>query len=338
MTKTGKRKRGAANLTQSGSDSSTDQINNHSALKSSCQKTVTSTPKEKLAKYAFDSNDTTGSDIPANKMAESGHTDAELTECALSPVDKQPSNFDLMKKLCAFGKEIEKLTSTVEEIKGTLFTVREESDALKREVAEAKQREEALRDQLKEARQLAEAADQRVEDLSAYVRRNNLRIYGLPESDGRKANGGAATEPETAQQCEERVVKMVSDKLKVNINRKDIEACHRVGVKRGDSQRGVIVRFHSRKVRDAVLSNRRNLKGTKTVIVEDLTPKAYSLLCQVKDDKDVCAQAWSRNGSVIMKSHSGKIDAIRSLAFLKDKTNRASWLATSRNVSSAKQS
>ena len=321
-------------MTQSGSDSSTDQLNNHSVSKSSCKKTVASTPKEKLAKYAFE---ITGSDTHTNKMAEGDQAATDLSDCALSPVDKQPSNLDLMAKLCAFGKDIEKLTSTVEELKGALFVAREESDALKREVAEARQREEALKDQLKEARQLAETADQRVEDLSAYVRRNNLRIYGLPESDGSKATGGASTQPETTQQCEERVLKMVSDKLKVDISRTDIEACHRVGAKRSDSQRCVVVRFLSRKVRDAVLFNRKNLKGSKTVIVEDLTPKAYSLLCQVKDDKDVCAQAWSKNGSVIMKSHSGKIDAIRSLAFLKDKANRASWQATHRNVSSAKK-
>ena len=174
--------------------------------------------------------------------------------------------------------------------------------------------------------------------MSAYVRRNNLRIHGLPESDGRRKPGGAAAEPETAQQCEEKVVKLINDKLKVPVSRKDIEACHRTGVKRTDSQtqRCVIVRFLSRKIRDAVLTARRNLKGSKTVIVEDLTPKAYSLLCQVKDDKTVCDQACQKNGTVYMKARSGKIEAIRSLAYLKDRANRSSWETASGNVSSAK--
>ena len=342
MTKKRKRNKGSFDLTQSASDSSTGQIqhqsNSKQSAKSRSEKTATSTPKEKLAKFAFET------DRGSDKMAESERTETDLTDCTLSPVGRvdQPSNSDLMAKMCAFGEDIAKLTSTVEELKGALFSVREENDELKRAMSEAKRREEALRDQLLEARHLAETADHRVEELSAYVRRNNLRIYGLPETDGGKTTGGTASKPETSQQCEDKVVKMLNDKLKVVVNRKDIEACHRVGVKHKDSQtgqRGVIVRFLSRKVRDAVLLARRNLKGTRTVIVEDLTPRAYSLLQQVKDDKDVCVQAWSKNGAVIMKTHSGKIETVRSLAFLKDDTKRPGWKASSsasaRNVSPA---
>ena len=341
---TRKRNRGSLDVTQSASDSSTDHLQHRSDSKKSdkksakSQKTATSTPKEKLAKFAFEA------DLGSDKMAESEHAETNLTGCTLSPVGKvdQPSNSDLMAKMCTFGQDIAKLTSTVEELKGALFAVREENDELKLAMAEAKRREEALREQLLEARHLAETADHRVEDLSAYVRRNNLRIYGLPELDGRKTTGGTATEPETSQQCEDKVVKLLNDKLKVSVSRKDIEACHRVGIRNKDDQRGprgVIVRFLSRKVNDAVLVARRSLKGTKTVIVEDLTPRAYSLLHQVKDDKEVCVQAWSKNGAVVMKAHSGKIETVRSLAFLKDEAKRSGWKArgpSSRNVSSAK--
>ena len=329
--KRSKRKRkGAFDSTQSGSDSSSGNLGDLSGSKSSAKRAATSTPKERLSKFAFDRKS------ESDKMAEAdNNTDEVVTDSTLSPVGKQPSNSDLMTKLCDFGKDIAKLTSTVEELKGALFAVRQENDELKRAVAEAKQREEALTTQVQEARQLAETADRRVEDLSAYVRRNNLRIYGIPENNGKKTTGGASTEPESQQQCEEKVAKLVNDKLQLGVSRKDIEACHRVGTsRRTDGQRCVIVRFVSRKIRDAVLAARRNLKGSRTVIVEDLTPRAYSLLCQVKDDKDVCAQAWSKNGSVVMKTHSGHIETVRSLAFLKDDSKRAGWKCT-RNVSSA---
>ena len=71
-----------------------------------------------------------------------------------------------------------------------------------------------------------------------------------------------------------------------------MEAVHRLGRKqRKDAPRGIIARFVSRSVRDSVIRARRNLRQSGIVIVEDLTPRAYSLLWTVKDDTSVCKEA-----------------------------------------------
>ena len=93
----------------------------------------------------------------------------------------------------------------------------------------------------------------------------------------------------------------------------------------GQRGRAAIVRFVSRKVRDSVLLTRKSLKGTRTVIVEDLTPRAYSLFSNVKADKEVCQQAWTKNGSVMMKAHNGSIVTIQSLSDLTHVDKRAQW-------------
>ena len=97
-------------------------------------------------------------------------------------------------------------------------------------------------------------------------------------------------------------------KLKVDIESRDIEAVHRVGKIRSGEQppRGIIIRFISRRVRDTVMTARKSLKGTKIIIVEDLTPRTHSLLKDVHMHP-LCAQVWTKFGQVIAKTTRGVI-------------------------------
>ena len=63
----------------------------------------------------------------------------------------------------------------------------------------ARKREEALKSELLEVRFTAGLADQRNEELSSYIRRNNLRIYGVIEGDNNGSRGGEETECLTDQ-------------------------------------------------------------------------------------------------------------------------------------------
>ena len=89
-----------------------------------------------------------------------------------------------------------------------------------------------------------------------------------------------------------------------------------------DTLRGIIVRFVSRRVRDSVIRARRNLRISGIVTVEDLTPRAYSLLRTVKDDTSACKEAWSKNGKIFMKALNGKIVQVKTLSDLKDSDRR----------------
>ena len=85
--------------------------------------------------------------------------------------------------------------------------------------------------------------------------------------------------------------------MTLEIQKNDIEACHRLGKENPgkNSPRGVIVRFISRKDRDTIIYYRRKLKRSGVVIVEDLTPDNYALYRKVKEDS-LCDQAWTQNG------------------------------------------
>ncbi|KAL8579900.1 hypothetical protein ACOMHN_039687 [Nucella lapillus] len=131
---------------------------------------------------------------------------------------------DVMKKLCSNGVEVSNLRRTVEDFQAALFEVQKGNDALRREVEEMREREERTMEQLREARHLAEVADGRAEELSAYLRRNNLRVYGIPENEG--------DTPETTQQLEDQVLSLLNNKMKQKVSREDIEAVHRVGQRR----------------------------------------------------------------------------------------------------------
>ena len=334
MSRHRKRKHRAGTDSTSGSSSSgvsegktSDSKNSKNTPKK--QKVVTSTPtsaRESLSKFAFVSK-SVEEDIMAEKGDDPLLSTSEDMNAVFSPnASANPvqgvSNEDLMRKLCANGSAITKLSATVEELRAALLLVQNDNDKLKKEVGEAKQREETLRDQLSEVRHLADVADRRAEEVSAYVRRNNLRIYGVKEEQG-----------ETAQQCEEKALSLITNKLKVMVKPEDIEAVHRVGAREQrpggassgarNTGRAIIMRFVSRRIRDAVLYARKKLKGSGTVIVEDLTPRAYSLLCSVKSDTSVCQQAWTKYGTVWMKMTNGRIVSVRSLADFRQHSSQA---------------
>ena len=146
----------------------------------------------------------------------SNPTDASSATCieVFSPVDSRPShashlgsqvnqdvtNEDLMLKLCANGSEISKLLQSVDELRAALFSLQADNDKPTKEVMEARNREEVLKSELLEVRFTAGLADQRSEELSFYIRRNNLRIYGVTEGDNNGSRGGEEKE-ETSEEC-----------------------------------------------------------------------------------------------------------------------------------------
>ena len=126
-----------------------------------------------------------------------------------------------------------------------------------------------------------------------------MRIYGVTEGDNNGSQGGEETEKE----CEKKILFIIRDRLKVDVRKEEIEAVHRFGRKQQkDTPSGIIVRFVPWRVDDSVIRAHRNLRKSGIATVEDLTPRAYSLLWTVKDDTSVCKEAWSKNGKNIYES------------------------------------
>ena len=92
----------------------------------------------------------------------------------------------------------------VEELRAAISTPQVDNHQVKKKVTEAKKREEKPKSELTEMKFTAGFADQRNEELSNYMRRNNIRIDGVQECNS--SNSGEGEDTETQDQCEEKVL------------------------------------------------------------------------------------------------------------------------------------
>lgn len=98
-------------------------------------------------------------------------------------------------------------------------------------------------------------------ELEQYSRRNNVRIFGIPEDDN--------------EEVELKLINALSSK-NINIASDFIDRCHRVGHKKKDLTRAILVKFTSYKYKSTLLKNRTRLQELR--IKEDLAKERYELL------------------------------------------------------------
>ena len=158
--------------------------------------------------------------------------------------------------------------------------------------------QETLRRNQQELEEIRGKLDQNASEnnrLEQYSRHSHLRLYGL------KYTGD----------CKDAVAAFISRNLKSRdgaplvVTVKDIDAAHPLPVRNrntpptGAEVAPIIVRFHARDVRDAVIRARKQLKGNVVSIAEDLTSRNAKLLRKLRDMKDY--EAWSWEGKIYAK-------------------------------------
>lgn len=112
-----------------------------------------------------------------------------------------------------------------------------------------------------------------VDDMNNRMRRNNLIVRGLPE-----------TEKEGYEESEKIVKEFFSTHLKVQAG--DIERAHRVGKRRPDFDRPIIIKFLNFKSKTDILRNApklKNLEYPKVWIDEDFSPKVQIARKKLRD-------------------------------------------------------
>lgn len=160
--------------------------------------------------------------------------------------------------------------------------------------------------------------ESRIDELEQYSRANCLEINGIPES-----NKESVVE----------VVKAVSNSLGIQIQNSDIDACHRVGVKRSDvsdlKPRGIIVKFTSRVTKEDILQKRKVKRNFNTndigivnkpaeviYINESLSyvrRQVFNAARKLKKD-GLVAFVWVRNGRILVRAEEGsKVEVMNSL-------------------------
>lgn len=208
------------------------------------------------------------------------------------------SNKDLMTQLKQMTVSINEMRLSQERLSSDMFELKQENDTLKKDIAECKKREDELKREVSEAKYLAKTAHKYYCDLEQYGRRNNVRVFGIPESG-----------QETIAQCESKVIRILNNKMGLrHLNSEHIEVAHRVGKRpktSSDPPRPVIVRFLSRKTVSEVFQNKRKLLNTDYMVVEDLTKENYNLLVSCKDH-DNCETTWSLRGKIYARLKNGE--------------------------------
>lgn len=115
-----------------------------------------------------------------------------------------------------------------------------------------------LRNEVAQLRQQCKMVVRRVEEQEQISRNLNVRIFGLPDSGNENVG--------------KEVVNLFRNKLKLDIKPEDIKKCYRISAKNpGDKPPAIMVRFVNDVVRNAVMSNRKQIKNSNIRIKEDLT-------------------------------------------------------------------
>ena len=194
---------------------------------------------------------------------------------------------------------INELKSRIAEIEGNVYELQDENVKLNEDLGRIQQDNVILKAEVLRERARVDVLSKNVNNLEQYTRANNIRIFGLDDRDREESNA----------QTEIKVRRLLSAKLGITIENRDIEACHRLGRFLPSGNRPVIVRFTNRKLKVAAIINRRKLKGTQIVITEDLTQLNHDKLKEIKTLECV-NQAWVRDGKLVVKSHTNVIKTI----------------------------
>ncbi|CAF0902723.1 unnamed protein product [Didymodactylos carnosus] len=134
----------------------------------------------------------------------------------------------------------------------------------------------------------------RTEDLQRYNRSFNLRFYGFEERKD--------------ENVKSRVMDFLNTHMNLKMNVNIIENCHRLPTanQQQTKPRPIIVRFHSRPVRQHILSSLGQRKGKKLniTIVEDLTPLALNLYYRTCDrfQDNEKKRVITRNGRIFVRN------------------------------------
>lgn len=125
--------------------------------------------------------------------------------------------------------------------------------------------------------------NKKLDDLEQYSRRNNLRFFGIPESNNE----------DTAQL----ITQLLSTKLNISIKIEDIERTYRVGQIKQGNIRAILVKFVSYNIKAEVYKKKNNLKGTRITIREDITAERMKILNLVLG-KYERKNVWTQDGRI----------------------------------------
>uniref|UniRef100_A0A7M5X4H9 Uncharacterized protein n=1 Tax=Clytia hemisphaerica TaxID=252671 RepID=A0A7M5X4H9_9CNID len=199
------------------------------------------------------------------------------------------------------------LAETIKKIKDELS--KEISDAKLDIISQLKNENESLKAEVKETKSRLIKLESENINLQQYIRRNNVEICGIPD-DVEISN------------LESKVID-VAERIGVIIDKKDIEACHRLKKGKKDKCARSIVRFINRKKCDELHQNKKKLgskvaseklkkAGLKGKIFINCNLAPYSKFlwstCQKLYEERLIDRFWVYNGTVFISINENNMD------------------------------
>lgn len=180
------------------------------------------------------------------------------------------------------------VSTQLEIFRGDVFDVGKKCEDLEKEVESLKNNDRNILDDFdklqnnvqKQSADTKEFLEKETEAQQMYTRRDNLRIFGVPEVAPFRTENGILVRENTNKI----VLDIFRQKLGIDhLSDRDISRCHRVGERKPGSYRAIIVRFLRHEDKDTVVSARSKLAGTRTVVKEDLTQERLMWIHRLKD-------------------------------------------------------
>lgn len=197
---------------------------------------------------------------------------------------------EIMDKLSEkFNVRLDKLETDMQEVQNDNKGLNDEVENLKDENCQ-------LWSELTKMRKIIMTDQADLADLEQYSRKNNIRIFGLPDDQN-----------PAQKDSKESVIKLIKDTLMItDVTIEHIEAAHRLPSNK-PGPKPVIVRFRSRDQKSLVLKKRKELKGKGISIQDDIGKRTMLLMNRLKKDPKI-KEVWFWNNKVFAKNLQGQID------------------------------
>lgn len=189
----------------------------------------------------------------------------------------------------ATSEIVDKLNKKVDILETRIFDLEVTNDDLKRKVVSLESKVNRMEDIVKEVGYTAEKAEYGLNELEQYTRKSSIRIFGLHDDEKEKVENTC-----------EKVCDLLKTKLEMEIANSDIDIAHRLGRFNNKKNRPVIVKFMCRRKKMECIANRYKLKGTRTVIKDDLTQINQNVLDVCNYDERI-QKSWTDNGKLYVQ-------------------------------------
>ncbi len=196
----------------------------------------------------------------------------------------------------------EEFEQLVDQLKDDMKTLKEENESLKEENIRLKRRTDRLQFEISNKDNKIRELKMSTDAIEQQLYERDLQIVGIPE---------IPTEQSIDDNVENElksVVKLVHEKMNINLKPSDIENIHRMGKRKSDKTRDLVIRFKKTTMRNKIYSNRKKTAThsdpKKNIYVNDkLTEYRRDILYaarQLVKHKKILA-AWSQQGNILIR-------------------------------------